>query len=201
VANLTAGSFSDQSAPFDPPGTGHYCIVARWVSAQDPMSFIEGTGIGANTRNNNNIAWRNMNVVNDILLPEVSHNTAIVRNITPRDEFVHLGVLDFSEEAFVQFGTIALRLDEQLLKRWLEQGARGEGIEFDERTGNINIHSPRARLYDLPMKYREEFKVEVMFYAEKPPGRKFHISLTQFDMKEQTVGGVDYLIRPAKDQR
>jgi extracellular elastinolytic metalloproteinase len=52
------------SVPWNPPGVGHFCIVSRIVSAQDPMTFPEGTNISLNTQNNNNIVWRNVNIVN-----------------------------------------------------------------------------------------------------------------------------------------
>ena len=45
------------------PGPGHFCLMARWVSSTDPM-VGEGPDIGPNTRNNNNVAWRNVDSVN-----------------------------------------------------------------------------------------------------------------------------------------
>lgn len=44
------------------PGAGHYCLIARWVSSSDPMN-AEGPDINANTIANNNIVWRNVNIV------------------------------------------------------------------------------------------------------------------------------------------
>lgn len=195
VSSLPAWGFANVSAPFDPPGTGHYCIVARWVSDQDPMTFAEGSSINTNTRNNNNIAWRNMNVVNEVLLPEGVINEVIVRNISKNDGFVGLGVLDYSERAFLEFGTVTLRLEDKLLERWLQNGAQGEGIAFDEKTRDIVIKSPQARLYQITLGPREEFKAKLIFKAPEPTGQKFHVSLTQFDAQDKPVGGVDYQIQ------
>lgn len=45
------------------PATGHYCLLARWVSADDPMTFAETSHTIQNAQNNNNIAWRNVDAV------------------------------------------------------------------------------------------------------------------------------------------
>ena len=55
-------------SPWSSPGTGHYCLLARWTSTGD-TPFGEGADINANTRNNNNIAWRNVNIV-DLVSPD-----------------------------------------------------------------------------------------------------------------------------------
>ena len=54
------------------PGLGHYCLLARWNSPlDDPMTNTEGPNIEANVRGNNNIVWRNLNIV-DLILPTIS---------------------------------------------------------------------------------------------------------------------------------
>ena len=49
---------------------GHTCLLARFVSAQDPM-FPPGetTSIAVNTEKINNIAWKNLNIVDNIANP------------------------------------------------------------------------------------------------------------------------------------
>lgn len=196
VSNLSASGIIEGYAPFVPPGTGHYCIVARWVSDQDLMTFVEGGSINTNTRNNNNIAWRNMNIVNDFLLPEGVSNQVIVRNISRREDTIALGVIDLSERnTFIDFGEITLDLGDELLERWIKSGAKGEGIIFDERSRKITLASKKAMLYGMVMEAAEEFKVNISFVAPKPTGQTFHISLTQYDSKLKPVGGVDYLIQ------
>lgn len=41
----------------------HFCLLSRIESTLDPMTFSEVVSVGANTRNNNNIAWKNLTVV------------------------------------------------------------------------------------------------------------------------------------------
>ena len=46
--------------PASAPSTeGHFCLLARWVSASDPIAG-EGPDIGSNVRNSNNLVWRNL---------------------------------------------------------------------------------------------------------------------------------------------
>jgi len=45
----------------------HFCLLSRIVSVDDSMTYLEGTSINQNVKNNNNIAWKNTTVVD--LLP------------------------------------------------------------------------------------------------------------------------------------
>ncbi len=45
------------------PAPGHYCMLARWVSDTDPMTFPETVHTVEKTKNNNNIAWKNFDVI------------------------------------------------------------------------------------------------------------------------------------------
>lgn len=49
--------------PWKPLESGHYCLVARWDAAEDPMAVPEGPEIEPNVRANNNLVWRNLNIV------------------------------------------------------------------------------------------------------------------------------------------
>lgn len=61
--DFAAGSTKVVQIPWaDPPGIGHYCLTARWESATDPMP-AETADIGANTRQSNNIIWRNLEIL------------------------------------------------------------------------------------------------------------------------------------------
>jgi hypothetical protein len=44
----------------DPPGSGHYCLLARWNIDATPLSF---TDVGDAVRADNDLIWRNVNVV------------------------------------------------------------------------------------------------------------------------------------------
>ena len=56
------------------PGTGHYCFVGMLDHAQDPAplpaDFLNWDNFRLFIRNNNNVTWRNFNVVNNDPAPE-----------------------------------------------------------------------------------------------------------------------------------
>lgn len=43
------------------PGTGHYCLLARWNTSGSALSF---TDVNSYTRGSKHVVWRNMNIVN-----------------------------------------------------------------------------------------------------------------------------------------
>ncbi len=48
------------------PEPWHFCLLARIEATNDPMTFVETTDVNANTKNNNNIVWKNISIVNNI---------------------------------------------------------------------------------------------------------------------------------------
>jgi hypothetical protein len=62
------------------PGTGHYCFVVLLDHPQDPAPPIPGptdwTGFLDMIRNNNNVSWRNFNVVD--VLPDPSADPVVL---------------------------------------------------------------------------------------------------------------------------
>jgi hypothetical protein len=85
VSSTAIASFPQQSTrtvemPWTPSGAGHYCILARWISAGDPMTTPETTNIEANTRGNNNVIWRNVHIV-DLVKDSSDTAQVTVRNV------------------------------------------------------------------------------------------------------------------------
>lgn len=44
----------------------HFCLLARIVASNDPMTFNETGDLNGNVRNNNNIVWKNVNIIDNI---------------------------------------------------------------------------------------------------------------------------------------
>lgn len=75
------------------PDPEHFCLLARQISSNDPMTFPEVSDVEDNVKDNNNIAWKNINVQNNLPLPiELSFFTG--KKV--RDE-VHLSWQTISE--------------------------------------------------------------------------------------------------------
>jgi Subtilase family len=136
-----------------PPNIGHFCMVSRIVSAQDPMTFPEGTNISLNTQNNNNIVWRNLNIVNlvgpypltagpggrleSLGMAAVSSNLAkpvtvefLFRNFERADRDLELAFVDRTDReavghGFRSRGRVIVTVSEEFAAYLEEQGLEG----------------------------------------------------------------------------
>ena len=186
------------------PGTGHYCLVARWESATDPMTFAETTDINYNVRQNNNIIWRNVNIVDlESIKQEVRF---ILRNVhekvTALRFVVRTPLADQQRPFPTKAGRVVLRLPPALVEAWMKGGARAEGLE---RTGEgtFEVINPMGgTLYNLPVAFNEEH--ELGLYFERSPEAPqepapYHLEVVQFDEadpKQGSLGGIGYDIFP-----
>lgn len=192
--------------------TGHFCLLARWESAADPMTFAETANVDLNTRRNNNIVWRNVNVVNltapDQLTQEVRF---VVRNIGK--ERADLGLAftwpmggGANQLPFQRQGRAVIQLGERL-RRALENGGDMNGLE-PLGDGRYLLTDPKgSRLYGLDLDAGEEDEVAVTFEAQPelvgPEPRAFRLEAAQFAAGEAApVGGVawEITVRPPKSE-
>jgi len=75
MSSIISGSDEIVEMSWSPPNVGHFCLVARIDNASDVL-IGEGSDINYNTRYKNNIAWRNVNIV------DLSGKTGITHNFT-----------------------------------------------------------------------------------------------------------------------
>lgn len=178
------------------PGTGHYCMIARWVSAADPMHTAETTDINANTRQNNNIVWRNLNIV-DLLADEADEEFRVMSlGRTPFSIELNDDAL-FPKHAFTETGKITIKLDERLYAAWKKGGAKGTGIKANGNT--IEVNAPNATLDNITVAdNKEPMKGIVHFSKNKntlPDFYSFTVQQTTADEKKGSktvIGGVTY---------
>ncbi|AKQ64707.1 hypothetical protein A176_001619 [Myxococcus hansupus] len=168
------------------PFPGHYCILARWESGGDPMTFPEllGSDTVVNTRQNNNIAWRNVDVVR-MLTGGVGHTTYDLRL---REE--HMLTLFLRPDADRPFpGGVAVDLGAELFEAWKATGGEAEGLEgsdgstlfFGGHGGAVNFHLGKTMTHRLHLTFKAGGEEGVF------PMNVFEV----FDGKE-SVGGVRY---------
>ncbi len=182
------------------PGPGHFCLVARWVSASDPMATAETTDINANVRANNNIVWRNLNIVN--LTPDAAPDVNfIVRNVT-RERMVTSLVIrpprDERKNSFTRLGLVRVALADNLLRAWRKGGSKGTGFQTNGR--DIVVTNPEgAQLQGIVLGPNEIAYVTLTFKRlPRTPKRQFLIDVVQLaagrQRYEHVIGGVSYEI-------
>lgn len=143
----------------------HFCLLARIeTAATSPfgMSTTETTDVNFNTRENNNIAWKNVTVVNNFLGAQPV--ALLLRNVFEEEVRTQLRFanVEGTERSFFDFGTIFVELGPELFERWRNAGGAGEGIEVIDE-GTIQIFSPEAALTDILLLPGELFSVNVRF--------------------------------------
>ncbi|TKD01541.1 hypothetical protein [Polyangium fumosum] len=198
------GKVHDVVAPWNPPGTGHYCMLARWVSDEDPMFHAETAEVEKNTRNNNNIAWRNMNVVDEWKLTGTKKWQSTVSFLV-RDPFEQVGTPKKTDFAFIalnpgnggflSYGTVEIDLGPTLLQRWIQAGSVGQGVAL-LANGKIGITSKEnARIGGITLGPAEAYEVKLTFITDKPlPGNTPRLFQVHQSNSGKVVGGMSYQI-------
>jgi hypothetical protein len=178
-----------------------YCMIARWSSATDPMTFPETANSCFNVLNNNNLVWKNLTVVD---LVEGIPSTAFfyVRGVTglPPDpdslQRVTIAILPPpGKDSFIAAGRVRLRFDDALMRAWIEGGRKGSGFQADG--DEFLLTDPRgASFAAMALAARESGQVTISFErTARTPRRDYMLHVVQ-RTSEGLVGGVSYAIRP-----
>ncbi len=190
-------------APWTPTAVGHYCLVARWVSAADPMTTPEGPDLNANVRANNNLIWRNVNII-DLVSSTSSTAEFIVRNVTDQTTQFRLSIQPNMQHSgsFVDVGKIILTLPRGLRRHWSKNRYAGSGFRLSRGSGDVVVTDPRGAVLDrLRLPPRFEAKVRIRFErpATRFPRDQYQLDVVQSvstrDATGDVIGGVTYDIR------
>lgn len=212
IPSIPAGGNTIVMIPWYPPNPAlystdqhHFCLAARIESPNDPMfSELTGVGIGVNTKNNNNIAWKNLSVYNLNTTDIVPPTTVFVRGI--KSKSVNLRFVDkgFNEQLKNNFfdlgGVIEATLDDKLFERAQANGSL-KGIEVIGKN-KILIKSRETAIANLPIDLEETFVISFDFRVAKvlPPDEQITIDFIQEDaIKKELEGGERFaLVREGK---
>lgn len=201
VSGFVAGSTRIVEAQWNSlPGTGHYCMIARWVSASDPMATAETSDINANTLNNNNIVWRNLNIV-DLTADADQSADLLIRNTSKQRAVLAFTVNSPARRdasSFLGNGQITVTFDDKLYELVRKGFKQQEGVKLKGRT--FIITGSRGVIFDniiVPARY--EGKVKLNFRANPTaPKRRYEAVAAQYQtdtkQRRRLVGGVSYLI-------
>jgi Common central domain of tyrosinase/Bacterial Ig domain len=174
--------------PPNPAGFGaitdpqHVCLIARIetsTSAPFGMTVAETSDINFNTQQNNNIAWRNVSVVDTFPGP-FKIVKFLMRNV--RREQVTAGLrlgtkLNPTGREFFDLGTVRIDLGLDLFERWQAGGAKGRGFEVLDHD-QLRVTKGEAVLEGIVLKPGETFPVRLTFELKRdyrPTKRGEHI--------------------------
>jgi hypothetical protein len=163
----------------------HFCLLARIDAVNDPMTFVETSDVSTNTRNNNNIAWKNVSVVDRdgkyVSAAAVTNNDVKFKCIRFR-----------TDETLLQWAEISIKFDPVLYNAW-EKGGFGisNAVFRDDQT--VLIQGTDARLNNVSLHNDEIgiFSVQVNFLTREMSNQlNFSLFAEQINCEtEEIVGG------------
>ncbi|HEY0726503.1 MAG TPA: Ig-like domain-containing protein, partial [Pyrinomonadaceae bacterium] len=144
---------------------GHMCLLGRIETSPTApfgMTFPEIVNVHTNVKNNNNIVWKNVTVVDNF--PGAAKAASIlVRNIFPQTVLTQLRLMKSKEgPTFLDYGDIYVDLKPELFERWTEGRSAGEGFEVVGPT-TIKVTNTQTTLANIRLEPGEAFPVEVRF--------------------------------------
>lgn len=170
--NVAPRGFAILKFPWSPPDPAdyasfgadqsHFCLLSRIVtSASAPfgMTIAEGSDLNANVRNNNNIAWKNITVVDD--LPGTGRQACVTVMGIEKDAIQARLIFREPREAasasFFDRGVVFVDLGDKLFARWHDGGAIGDGIESGER--GVYVVKPDAWIGNIHLERQDLFTI------------------------------------------
>lgn len=111
----------------------HFCLLARIEATNDPMTVAETTNLNSNVRNNNNIAWKNVTVV-DIIPNNVVDPGGVIAVENPFNEtkafYLEMEIAYFETgKPIYEEAEVGIKMDDVLYKAW-ERGGK-ESVRLD----------------------------------------------------------------------
>jgi hypothetical protein len=213
IPALQAGESIVVEIPWYPPnpadfacfGTdqGHVCLLARIETATASpfgMTFLEGSNIGDNVRNNNNIAWKNV-TVQDSFPGLLFVGSVLIRNLALQDIVptrIQLRIPpEERQNPLLNYGGVYLDLGEDLFDRWQQAGGVGQGIE-PLGNGRVQLFGFDAFIAGLPLRPGEVQQIRMELRLDPqyrhPDGQVFNVDLEQYapgpaGNEDELVGG------------
>jgi hypothetical protein len=151
----------------------HFCLLGRIEttnSAPWGMTTPEGVTVYNNTKANNNIAWKNITVVNDfpgaLKMASILVRNPFLQAVETRLRFVP--VLEREERDFFETGRVFVDLTPEVFARWQERGGEGKDVEaVDPKLGRVAITGRDATIVGLRLEPEEVFNVGISFELNK----------------------------------
>jgi Common central domain of tyrosinase/Bacterial Ig domain len=193
--------------------SGHFCLLARIeTQATFPfgMAFPEGNNVGTNTRNNNNIVWKNLTVVDNE--PDISGTIMIfstgtmVHNIFEQEVPFTIRLRDRTLERkgrLFEVGRIGMTLSPDITKRVMQNREAMQGIEVsrDPKTDEpIFFAVKEDAQITIPLKPKERAVVGIR--AEFPMRLERDLRAQPFllDIEQMLPRRGDAFVQPREEE-
>ena len=192
------------------PNTWHFCLLARIVSENDPMTNEQDRYTSTNARKNNNIAWKNVTVVKSSSKKRKSIGQYDVRRFggvvsvgNPFDEAKTYSLELVKEDletgkAIFDEAKVSLEMDKTLYYAWKRGGKQSDLLDNANDKKKKLVKGNHARLENLRFAPNEMGTLNVSFnFLDKELTDKFEFVYHVIQKEAETgeiVGGETYVI-------
>jgi hypothetical protein len=187
--------------PWTPSGKGPFSLVAKWVSASDPIPAPEPIDLDSLARGNNNVVWRNMNVVT--LGPGALEASEVLAVRNPSDQGVSANLVLKPSDAnplhsFLLNGEVIVRLDRDLMTAWERSGYQGRG--FHRSGTSLRITDPAGAILEgLVLSAGADNRIQIVFRLRREGHKKgkynFDVIQNYTGRLTPQMGGANYEIQ------
>ncbi|SDZ77523.1 zinc-dependent metalloprotease family protein [Psychroflexus halocasei] len=174
-----------------------FCFLSRIVSAEDPITFPEGSSAATNTRNNNNIVYKNTTTVN---LSQNSYIGSISAGNYNTTERVKSNINFFTNENNLiwQEAEIRVKLSENLWNTWQESGGHATNIKVSSLSDReVYILGNNSSLDNIDFKPNEWgiLTPQINFLIRKVTDATYTLNVSQtISESGMVLGGFTYHI-------
>jgi Peptidase family C25/FG-GAP-like repeat/Propeptide_C25 len=181
----------------------HFCLLSRLVAPNDPMQVIEtNDDLVANVLNNNNIAWKNLTIVDAITGHDADPGGEIaVANPFngPKTYTLELAVADAETgKPIYEEAEIGIKMDETLYNAWVRGGKGAQMLEATVEEKRKIVKGNHVLLDNISFNPREVGTLQLNFnFLTKELTNKsnFVYRVIQKDKQTgRTIGGETFII-------
>jgi hypothetical protein len=178
----------------------HFCLLAR-IETPEGMTYPEVSNVDPNTKNNNNIAWRNITILSfgknlSGVLPTAITN---IRNVSKRPvkTKITFKIPKNTQNSILKIAEVSMVLEKSMAKNWKKNGSIGSGFRLKNDTTLILL-KPETWIENIQLEPNEIRYVKVIFKLNqniKIPRGKFNFDIIQADNVGKTykeMGGVRF---------
>jgi hypothetical protein len=195
----------------------HTCILARIETGYTTsgMRYAEGVNVTSNTYSNNNIAGRNIILIDAFGNkngPEGGDgydrfgliNAVIVHNIDPEVQTTQLDIQSLTNangDDIFDYADVYIHLPADIYGIWTTGGSLGTNVE-DLGNNKIKLTGSNASLENMEFDADQSFEigVQVLFKQQSEDEMEFEFDLIQTSVLEsesEVIGGVRFIVFPA----
>lgn len=178
----------------------HFCLLAKIISNNDLLTSPMTPNPNEMVRNNNNLGWKNLTIVNTSGIPKIGGVIA-VHNPKPT---IHNYNLDFVTDdleigkPIYEEAEIRITLDDNLLRAWQDGGSEATGI-INTKDENVKIITGNnASLKNLKLSASEigTLNLSYNFLTREITDKKEykHIVIQKDSETDEIMGGETYEI-------